>query len=453
MDDKKLVAFNACSALNALIHINCFRSILKVYAKYFLYTICKNENDNQLITMLNHLKIDDGQLVWFICKIRDHLLKNIVLEVNVENNECCIVADTERIIIGEVENHEQVEVGPYEDNFPVDLFIFVIFNGEPKGCHIFDFEKFEMYPGKEKGKENLFLYKFEDQEEAIDNGESKYGRLIPNELRNRLKNEFDKFGKRFGKRVWIYCDSEDVNSIWEWLYFSPKTSDNAKNEQKRPRHRCIFKRKQRIPDNGFFWGDRFFLVRVSKNYLFQEELTFKTDELAFLRDSSWPYVGNEENYLDLCMKKCEPIDYNYDKPPEFNNQNYKWAHIALCAEKLNEECSLDEISLPEGNNKLYFLFLNICKCDQNLRSAFVDKFPTKAWIDTSSEVSKKNVENCNFSNYFYQEFCKNGKNVVEAATEARNRIDTEGSKNLWRLAYVVNGNPYIKAERCQEVGC
>jgi hypothetical protein len=398
------------------------------------------EDNNLVIIKLNEmekkatLEIGDG-------RTHDLMVKR-------KNEKLNIYSDRKEVEIGKVGNHEQVKVDIHKDNFPVDLFIFVIFNGElnnirSKGCHIFDFEDFEMYAGVEKEKKDLTLsYEIKDQKQAIVNGESKYGTLIPNKLSDRLEKESDKFGKR----VWIYCDSKDVNSIWEWLYFSPKTSDNAKNEQKRPRHRCIFKRKPRIPDekNGFFWGDRFFLVRVSENYLFQEEL-FKIAKLAYLGDDTWPYVEKEGTLLNTLCTGCQALDFNFDNLHSFIEQNYEGAHVALGNEKARE--ILDEINnLGEPTKELYLLFLNICNCNQDLRSAFVSRIPTKAWIDTSCRLSEEIVKQCDFSNYFYHEFCENRKNVVEAATEARKKIYTEGNKNLWRLAYVVNGNPYIKAK-------
>jgi hypothetical protein len=317
-----------------------------------------------------------------------------------------------------------------------------------------------------------------------------FKKLIPDVISGRLQNKLAEGPDKVKWWVWIYCNDPEFNPLWEWLYTSPSNNaapetsnvENYKTTDKKSPHsrkssshpskwacfnkilQKFIRRQQSIENNeddGFFWGDNFFLFRVVPGECeIQEESVFEIDKVAVLRqklgciysDANATYLENlctnkskmicdifleDHNALETeLVKKSDPVDYILHVAARKNyiTRSDSFMPVLNILKKLNKEPVL--------------LFLNICECNSTVRSNFINSIPTKTWIDTSSAVAMNNISSCKFAEFFYEEFFDNEKNVVVAATEARKGIrdcrDLDDSHKLWRLAYAVNGNPYIK---------
>lgn len=325
--------------------------------------------------------------------------------------------------------------------------------------------------------------------EAEKIGMELFNTLIPSEIITRLRNKLKNKSSKVEWWVWIYCDFDDFNPLWEWLYTAssndtaPETSnvEHQKNQDENTPHSRKspsnfskkvqnwknkfsqrFKRQPPIENNeedGFFWGDRFFLARVVPGECeIQEESVFEIDKVAVLRQKSGCiYSKANATYIDnLCIRKSKEIidislnDYKALSELVNNSDRVDYIlHVAAGKRFIRSDRVHPVLDiLTKLNKKPLLLFLNICECDPTVRSEFINSIPTKTWIDTSSGVAENIVSSCKFAEFFYEEFFDKGKNVVVAATEARkgirDRRDLDDSHKLWRLAYVVNGNPYIK---------
>jgi hypothetical protein len=277
------------------------------------------------------------------------------------------------------------------------------------------------------------------KKKVVDIGKILFDEFIPEEikymLRNKLKQESDKL--EWG--VWIYSDVDDFNPIWEWLYTSqkPSTVANQKGTKKislRSITEYFHKQEsENNEENGFFWGDKFFLSRVPRKYEFHE-LKFKIKNLAMLQHRACAYSGRDMSCLsNSCSISPNTIELNeWDKLKNLND--YDCIHVAAHRKTFKKSGYKDFVEGAleySGNNnplddsgtkKPYFLFLNICECNSDIRLKFIDIISPKTWIDTSLGVKKNFVSTCKFSKYFYNEFCGEGKNVAEAATKAREKI-------------------------------
>ena len=107
----------------------------------------------------------------------------------------------------------------------------------------------------------------------------------------------------------------------------------------------------------------------------------------------------------------------------------------------------------------HFLFLNTCG-SKEIRSKIMELYSPDTWIVSNIKITGKLASI--FAKKFYNEFCCERRTVEEAFIEAREKIkampidqtqeivtnqeDEEHSKVLWRLAYVLNGNPCAKIQ-------
>lgn len=107
----------------------------------------------------------------------------------------------------------------------------------------------------------------------------------------------------------------------------------------------------------------------------------------------------------------------------------------------------------------HFLFLNTCGSNE-IRSKIMELYSPDTWIVSNIKITGKLASI--FAKEFYNEFCCERRTVEEAFIEAREKIkamsidqiqeivtnqeDEEHSKVLWRLAYVLNGNPCAKIQ-------
>jgi hypothetical protein len=175
--------------------------------------------------------------------------------------------------------------------------------------------------------------------EAEKIGKELFNTLIPSEIITRLRNKLKNKSSKVEWWVWIYCDFDDFNPLWEWLYTAPsndtapKTSNVATQKNADENSSCLKKVFSRLlewlqnrenklspesrvqhtqdkKENGFFWGDRFFLVRVPKNYKFQE-LEFGIENVGILKDTGCHYACRDREHLEnLCGLKPKEIELN-----------------------------------------------------------------------------------------------------------------------------------------------
>lgn len=512
-----------------LLKCTCFNSAVKAYIKWFMFRFLKTNED-----ILNRILIEDQQVFQLINEIKVLLDGNGHIEttdsgssnvtLGIRSTHCDFqIGDKKIIKIGVISGAVVENLNIYkEDSFPLNLFVFVIKSSSsdnqlPK-CHIYDFDTLELYPDLVK-PENLEMEEdfdklYSKRKKSCKIGDIKksggniYHDLIPEKLRNKLV-------KRSSKQwVWIYCDSEKYNPIWEWLY----TSQNSE---------------------GFFWGDKYSIIRLP------EKCEFIDDKLKGYKDSNlkirnFAYLMGKavdpnhtssvsKFFSQICCKfiKLEETPENLHgfegihvftkKADEYFksdyvrsigtaiNKNEFFFHkivkdtqtknrflehlktiipeLSIEMESLIFEGDNEQIKITSGENDIAslvirekccyynhqsetdvkigkvldeginikialmnappFLFLNICGCD-SIKSAIMDLVSPETWIDICFDIPKKfasDFEKCasDFEKKFYEMFSDNETNVAEALIKARSNMPN----NLWRFAYVLNGNPYI----------
>jgi hypothetical protein len=248
----------------------------------------------------------------------------------------------------------------------------------------------EDYIVKEKGEE-LYIYTTENLREYVGRG-----------LR----------------RIWIYCEDEDINRIWEWIYM----------------------------DNIGFFGDDVLLIRVPRECEFNRKVNRDEDEsvetlkFAVLHKPGSPEAYETPEIVRTCCKKygCQYIDV-YDREGLQNLINYNYIHASLA--DLNDvglyQDILEEVEINKGQKKLpCFLFLKVCSCCDEIREGVFGLVNPDVWLETSFDVKEDSFEKA-----FYREFCNTG-DISEAIIKARNKIPNSSL----RFAYVLKGNPIILRE-------
>jgi hypothetical protein len=253
-------------------------------------------------------------------------------------------------------------------------------------------------------------------------------------LKEELQNDNDKI-----KNVVICCKDEDIDYVWEWIYW---------------------KEKKFFRGDKFFWGDKFNIVRIPKDGIPDREL--KNSNLQIKKFATVSDTACNCNCTTDVIKYFDnligPEKYKKIKLQELNSENLnaidcihfvanietfrnKTSLISDCVNRLNGQNTSNSNS---ANTQLKFLFSNIRvptsstleKKGGNL-SKLKDILARAAEICIDTTFDPPNDSEIYFVNYFYGAF-QSEKNVVDAAAVARRRI---GSKKLWRLAYVVRGNP------------
>jgi hypothetical protein len=244
--------------------------------------------------------------------------------------------------------------------------------------------------------------------------------LIYEELGTKLKEELQKDDEKNNK-ILICCEDEDINYVWEWIYCKEK---------------------------NFFWGDRFHIVRIPKEGIPDREFknsNFQINSVTILKDDC-PVAWN------ICEKMCDKLNniVTCTKENLLDNTKLKslsipdCIHIGASRETFEGE-NLTTIRQRLPQRKPFFLFFNIFSNEPSSTFDYVSKLispcPATIWIDSTLNIPEKFAKL--FVNNFYdeviEELSNRGANIVEIV--AKIRKNEKIKDNLWRFAYVVNGNP------------
>lgn len=417
----------------------------------------------------------------------DENVRQILTWLNTESESWSMESPTE------IQNIFMAAVRAREKDLPIHLLILVLRDKEytKKKRHVYICDlvriKAEKINASDDTEINAALDRYEvlrntliarnlSKEYAAESGRTLFQKLIPEEIRKRLESELEKSHNiKWG--VWIYSNDDDFNPLWEWLYtpsemssnteISDATSHKTKNENSSPlRKITIFFRfwrkgnkiqqpQENEKEDGFFWGDRFYIIRVPKPPNFQDLNSINNVALLFNKGGC-AYAYDDKKCIhkpcEVKPKEIELADYNALK----GLNNFDCIHVAADITDLKKKTrdvvrnALSFKRNNSGNDKKAhsFLFLNICKCDTSSKIQLELRELTSAitWIDTSLPVTKKFAPI--FAEEFYKKFCRTGKNVAEAATKTREEIKKRGELDdcdrFLRLAYIVNGNPFTK---------
>ena len=237
--------------------------------------------------------------------------------------------------------------------------------------------------------------------EVEDIGKDFHRHLLQNKL--KLPNKYDRMSG-----VWVYCEYEDIDPLWEWIYWEEKKS---------------------------FWGDIFHIVRIEGHCDISDCQV--SSELIILKDRTpnplWDSLTSDCNGR---VVKCrgEYLHNDSFRPGCIKNC------IVCCPIAISGTIN---VALEKTfNNKNKILLLYPCTKLSGL------KVLPSAWIDSRLDIPKEHAK------YFVNCFCEvlndlkkpREVRVAEIVTETRKKMerDPRGSNfnKLWRLAYVVNGNPY-----------
>lgn len=242
----------------------------------------------------------------------------------------------------------------------------------------------------------------------------KKGKLFKEHLLRKLPNPLI---KDITGDIWIYCEDEDIEPLWEWLYM----------------------------DNIGFLADKTLLIRVPRECEFNrkvnrdEDESAKTSKFAVLSEINCPQA---DDAYTLIKSICE----NYSCDIDIGDQeglekiiSYNYIHASLT--KVDEDSYKPILDAAKGNisgqKKLpCFLFLKMCGCSDGIRAGVFGLVNPDVWIETSFEVGE-----VSFEEEFYRVFCNTG-DISKAIIKARNEI----SNSFLRFAYVLKGNPLILRE-------
>ena len=236
--------------------------------------------------------------------------------------------------------------------------------------------------------------------------------------------------------VWIYCEIDNINHIWEWIY-------TGNGEQ-------------------FFWGDRFFIVRIPENCNF-ENLNFQFNKatILFERSSSPAYetCAKEEILRTILRNMADCHVTPIDDPQDLKNlEIFKFIHVGASRKTFeNGEEWIKAFHRRLLQIKPYFLFFTMFADSPSSKHGCLSKSinlqPHTTLIDSYFNIPKEFASP--FVKCFYKilnESLKNSNeaNIVEILAKTRKKFEKLGNKEtlgynpFWRLAYVVTGNPYIK---------
>lgn len=261
-------------------------------------------------------------------------------------------------------------------------------------------------------------------------GKQLYRKLIHEEIENELKEELKKDDDKNNK-ILICCKDKEIDYVWEWIYWKEK---------------------------DFFWGDKFHIVRLSKDGISHRELknsNFQIKKFATVSDincncttkviSYFDVLIGANNYKKIKLQELSDNNLNAIDCIHFvgNIETFRnnTSLITDCGNRLNGQNTSNSNC---ANTQLKFLFSNIrVPASSTLEEKGSNLSQLKELLASAAEIyidttfDPPDDHEISFVKSFYDKF-QNEKNVVEAATEARRSI---GSKKPWRLAYVVRGNP------------
>jgi hypothetical protein len=248
-------------------------------------------------------------------------------------------------------------------------------------------------------------------------------------------------------KILICCKDEDIDYVWEWIFWSDI-----------PRFQMGKKGK------SFFWGDRFHIGRIPKNYKF-ENSEFQINTFTFLLDGYCRAACQnckkskkslKELLEDEDIANCNEIRFR--TPENFGALKASdCIYVGACKETIKKNIVYETKFLEALKLKPKFLFLNMFTKDKESSSTHaplskaIKLVPPTTWIDNSLNecLNLPNDFALVFAEYFYEmlkESLKNNKEIqiVEIIAKTREKIEKLDSNAFWRLAYVVNGNPYTK---------
>jgi hypothetical protein len=239
------------------------------------------------------------------------------------------------------------------------------------------------------------------------------------------------------KCIWIFCEDNEVFSLWEWIYYENSSSGER-----------------------FFWGDKFLLIRVPKGYKSKKINKLIINKSLLLLDGEEYSIKQKEFLMEKLKKPLTviPIKEEQSNPSlhrqsrRLNNKSNSGSFDAIfvVAQEASEKIQnyLTKVVKTESDSAK-FVFLNTCKCPSCI-FANNETMPTP-WIGTSFEIDS--YFSYHLAKYFYDELLNdNGKTVAEAFKEGKKRSKNLlehdlGLKNDWRHAYVICGNPFGQVDR------
>jgi hypothetical protein len=378
--------------------------------------------------------------------------------------------------------HDDKEKCKIEDKEKCEIYV-ITFN-PPDWIYINDTETIEGQMKDTEIKEVLSKYKNKvmknlrdhalSKKDAEDIGKTLFETLIPDKIKTELQNELKNESEKVERWVWIYSDDDVFNPIWEWLYTSPKPPNNTKksnvaNQKPLDKNssswlRNPFRSKKRAlktknkllqestmrqvkennKEDGFFWGDRFFLCRVSKKDEFKK-LPFNINKVAdiVINKNCSSYAYDYSLKLHEILSTVVPKRLKLQDLLSSNtNQLHPQVYLGVDVSDIHEGTEIHQLNS-------IFLFLNVFSSKKtdltsNHRSKLINRISAKTMMYPSFIIPKS------FANTFLIPFCNciiTEKNVVKAATKTREIIRQDNDGNLWRLVYIVEGNPFTEAER------
>jgi hypothetical protein len=208
--------------------------------------------------------------------------------------------------------------------------------------------------------------------------------------------------------------------------------------------------------DGFFWGDKFHIIRIPNERILnncdfeKSNYPCQINNVAIIIDDFDCHCTADDTKCFKGQRKVTFITLQEIINGSKNLKEFDCIHLVLSGRQVTKEL-ISSCRQALRNCKLKFLFLNIRApndCSSKHLTQFKELFTSSAeiWIDS---LDLPNDSAPQFTKYFYKEFWSNKKNVAAAATKTRKNIErnAEGlntGKELWRLAYVVTGNPCTK---------
>lgn len=219
-----------------------------------------------------------------------------------------------------------------------------------------------------KIKKDLLLYINKNKEEKVKNCGQLLNGLISEKtkLKEELQNENDKI-----KNVVICCKDEDIDYVWEWIYWKEKKFFGA---------------------DKFFWGDKFHIVRIPRDGIPDWEFknsNFQINTVTILKDDcpvAWNIcdkicdklndivICEKENLLDNTKLKSLYL-FSWDSVPGSDNEKL----IKFLEDDFDIDWAKDsEISKPEDR------IISISK-DENSAVIMIDEEEEKATLKMSDD--------------------------------------------------------------------
>jgi hypothetical protein len=240
--------------------------------------------------------------------------------------------------------------------------------------------------------------------------------------------------------VWIYCKDKNISPLWEWIY----------------------------TNEDFFWGDKYHIIRIPENCEF-ENSKFRINTFTFLLDGSClpacdKCKKSKKSLKELLEGIVECNEIKFNSPEKFDDlEVLDCIHVGACEETLKKTpLEYKTKFLERLKRKPKFIFLNMFAEESSSTyaplSEAIKSVPPNTWIDSSS-LNVPEEFALDFIECFYETFKESLKNnneakIVEIIGKTREKIEKIeknqeklNSNAFWRLAYVVNGNPYTKFTR------